>query len=183
MILSPLSIKDKNGVEYSFRTPTSDEAQTILESMADIAASSPYILSTPESFRSRSLDLQVKWIEDSCTSDTSIIIAVYFQNKIIGFCNGSGYKDIKRKHRASLGVSLHPDFRGLGLGKKLMEILLFEMKKFPQLKIIELDVMTKNTSALKLYEDLGFKTAGRLPNAFILTDGSVSDNLHMYLEV
>ncbi len=106
MIQSPVNIKDKNGSEYIFRTPKSDESQFILDSMVEIAASSSYILSTPESFRSRSLELQIKWIEDSEKSDVSVIIVAYDKSgKIIGFCNGSSYKDIKRKHIAALGVS------------------------------------------------------------------------------
>jgi ribosomal protein S18 acetylase RimI-like enzyme len=184
MIQSPINIKDKKGSEYIFRTPKSDEAQFILDSMVEIAASSPYILSTPESFRSRSLELQIKWIEDSEKSDVSVIIGAYDKSgKIIGFCNGSSYKDIKRKHRAALGVSIHPDCRGLGLGKKLMEVLIGNMKAFAGIKIIELDVMTDNLPAVKMYEGLGFQRGGIFPKAFILPDGKVVDNLTMYMEL
>lgn len=184
MIQLPTIIKDKKGTEFIFRTPRSNEAELILESMAEIAASSPYILSTPESFRSRSVELQIKWIEDSEKSDTSVIIGVYDKSgKIVGFCNGSSYKDIKRKHRASLGVSIHPDYRSLGLGKKLMEVLIDKMKTFSDIKMIELDVMTKNEQAVRIYQDLGFKKVGILPNAFILPNGEKIDNMHMYLDV
>ena len=105
MIQAPINIKDKSGSEFLFKSPKSDEAQFILDSMAEIAENSPYILSTPESFRSRNLEAQVKWIEDAEKSDTSIIIGVYDKSgHIVGFCNGSSYKDSKRKHRA-VGVA------------------------------------------------------------------------------
>lgn len=184
MIQAPINIKDKSGSEFIFRSPKSDEAQFILNSMAEIAESSPYILSTPESFRSRNVEAQSKWIEDAEKSNTSIIVGVYDKNgRIVGFCNGSSYKDIKRKHRAALGVSIHPACRGLGLGKMLMETLIGNMKKFDDIKIIELDVMTENIPAIKMYERLGFKRGGIFPKAFIFPDGKVIDNLTMYLEV
>lgn len=183
MILTPLKFTNKTNQTIELRSPHLSEAQNILDTMAEIAKTSPYILSTPETFKSRTEESQIKWIEDSLKSDSSIIIGVYHNKKLIGLCGGHSYKDIKRKHRASLGVSIHPDYRGMGLGKKLMDVLITEMKKFKDIKMIELDVMTINTPAVKLYESLGFKTAGRLPGAFRLLDGTVTDNLHMYLDV
>ena len=184
MIQSPITIKDKNGTEYVFKTPKSDEAQVILNSMAKIAVSSPYILSTPESFRAITLDSQIKWLEAAEKSDVAIIIGAYdLHGRIVGFCNGRSFTDVKRKHRAALGVSVHPEVRGLGLGKKLMEVLIQNMKSFSGIKIIELDVMTANIPAIKMYESLGFKRGGIFPKAFILPGEEVVDNLTMYMEV
>lgn len=184
MIQSPLHIKDKKGNEYIFRTPRVDEAQLILDTMAEIAASSPYILSMPETFRSMTVEAEQKWIADSEKSNSAIIIGVYdLKGRMIGMCSGHSYKDIKRKHRAVLGVSIHPDIRGLGLGKKLMEVLIGNMKQFANIKIIELDVMTVNLTAMKMYEGLGFKKGGIFPKAFILPTGEIVDNLTMYMEV
>ncbi len=184
MIQSAISIKLKNKMELSVRTPNSSEAQITIESMAVIAANSPYILSTPESFRAKNLDTQIKWLEESAQSDTSVIIAVYNQSGfIVGFCNARSYSDIKRKHRAALGISIHSEYRGHGLGKKLMEILIQNIKKFKDIKIIELDVMTENITAIKMYEKLGFKHGGIFPKAFLFQDEKFIDNLTMYLEV
>lgn len=184
MIQVPIVIKDNLGFEYTLRTPKSDEAKIILESITEIAVSSPYILSTPESFRQRTVESQVKWIEDAEKSDVAVIIGAYdLNNKIVGFCNGQSYKDIKRKHRAALGISIHPDYRQRGIGNILMEVLIANMKKFAGIKIIELDVMLQNLAAVKMYEKLGFKRAGIFPNAYILPTGEILDNLTMYMQV
>ena len=184
MVQSPIHVEDKNGFSFVFRTPNSDEAQVVLDAMAEIAASSPYILSTAESFRSIDLKEQVKWIESCAKSAVSVIIAVYESSgRLIGLCNGRCYSDPKRKHRAALGVSIHPNFRGQGLGKKLMEVLINNIKSFTGIKIIELDVMAENLPAIKMYESLGFKRGGLFPKAFILPDGRTIDNLTMYADV
>lgn len=180
---SSVIFKAKNGQEIEIRSPYENEAQLVLDMMVDVSAHSPYILSTPESFKQKTVESQIKWFKDCQESDASILLAVFNNGRIIGFCGGHSYKDIKRRHRAGLGVTLHPDFRGIGIGQKLMEVLLDNMKRFTGIQIIELDVMLNNQQALRLYEKLGFKKAGIFPKAFILPSGEVSDNLTMYLEV
>jgi ribosomal protein S18 acetylase RimI-like enzyme len=183
MIQEPVFYTAKNNQQFEIRTPREDEAQSSLEMMIEVAAHSPYILSTPEMFKQRTTETQVKWFQENATSESAVILAAYINGRMIGFCDGRSYKDIKRKHRASLGLTIHPDFRGCGLGKKMMEILLANMKRFSGIKIIELDVMLNNIPALKMYEGLGFKKAGVFPKAYVLPTGEVSDNLTMFLEV
>lgn len=183
MIQEKIYIDLKDGSQVELLSPPSSEAQPLLDAMIKIATHSPYILSTPESFKQKDLAGQVKWLEDSAASDFSIIIAAYDNQKIIGFCSGRSYSDVKRRHRAALGIALDPYFRGQGLGKKMMDLLITRMKNFSGIKIIELEVMINNLPAIKMYENLGFKKAGIFPQAFILANGEVSDNLTMYLEV
>lgn len=183
MLQSSILFSTHNGQQFEIRTPREDEAQTSLDMMVEVAAQSPYILSMPENFKQRAVENQIKWFKENAESDSAIILAAYHNNRMIGFSNGHSYKDIKRKHRAILGVSLRSEFRGLGIGHKLMEVLIANMKQFPGVKIIELDVMLINKKALRMYEKLGFKRAGIFPKAFILPTGEVSDNLSMYIEV
>jgi putative acetyltransferase len=181
--IGALNLKLKDGRQVQIRSPRGDEAQICLEAIIEIAANSPYILSTPESFQKQTVENQTKWIEDSAESDSAIVLAAYFEGQMIGLCDGRSYKDIKRKHRAALGISLHPDFRSGGLGRKLTEVLLENMKKFAGIKIIELDVMSTNSSAIRLYESLGFKKAGVFPKAYVLPSREVLDNISMYIEL
>lgn len=46
---------------------------------------------------------------------------------------------------------------------------------------LELGVFSDNSSALHLYQKLGFQEVGRMPNAFKLPDGSYSDEIMMVL--
>lgn len=183
MIVEKTIILAKNGKTFTVRTPRIEEAQASLEMITEVAASSPYILSTPEVFKKRSVESQEKWFNESAENDSALLLALYDQDRMIGFCDGRSYKDVKRKHRAGLGISLHPEYRGLGLGEKMMQVLIENMKKFKEVQIIELDVMLNNKTALNLYEKMGFKRAGVFPKAFILETGEISDNLSMYLEV
>lgn len=183
MIKAATEFTAKDGKTYVIKSPTEHEVEALREFMIEVAETSPYILSTPESFRQKKVESQIKWIQESAASDKSIIMALYEGDKMRGLCDAWSYPDIKRQHRASLGISLHPDTRGKGIGTHLMKVLIEAMKTFAGIKIIELDVMTNNKAALHMYEKMGFKHGGRFPNAYLLPTGEISDNLKMYLDV
>lgn len=66
------------------------------------------------------------------------------------------------------------------MGTQLSQILFSLM---PQLSIsqLELGVMAHNKRAISLYEKLGFRPYGTLPNASRLKNGEVLDEILMYL--
>jgi ribosomal protein S18 acetylase RimI-like enzyme len=65
----------------------------------------------------------------------------------------------------------------------MTEILLENMKKFAEVKVIELDVLSANAAAIKLYDHFGFKRAGTFPKAYILRSGNELDNISMHIDL
>lgn len=57
-------------------------------------------------------------------------------------------------------IAIHPDWRGRGLAKKLMETLLQEARQ-RGLVAVTLEVRPSNTAGQRLYRSLGFTVAGR----------------------
>jgi ribosomal protein S18 acetylase RimI-like enzyme len=70
-------------------------------------------------------------------------------------------------HSGRLGMGLLPPYRGLGIGRRLLESALVAAK-LRGLQRIELQVFASNTPAIKLYERAGFVHEGRRVNARIL---------------
>jgi ribosomal protein S18 acetylase RimI-like enzyme len=58
-------------------------------------------------------------------------------------------------------VIVHPDFRGRGLAKQLMQHIISFATSTYQLKAIDLHVWEKNYPAIRLYEELGFELQHR----------------------
>lgn len=56
----------------------------------------------------------------------------------------------------SLGIAVHPDFRGLGLGSAMMKFLHIAAR-IQGAKRIRLKVYPENSSAIRMYEGLGYK--------------------------
>jgi ribosomal protein S18 acetylase RimI-like enzyme len=75
--------------------------------------------------------------------------------------------DVGRRHLGYMWVS--PDYRGCGLGRKLVIAALHHLADDPVRKYAYLYVLTGNVRARGLYEDLGFRSIG--PPA-LLPDGS-----------
>ena len=60
-------------------------------------------------------------------------------------------------------VMTHPDRRGGGLARRLVEALVDDARR-AGVETVVLDVRGNNHGALRMYESLGFETYGRLPD-------------------
>ena len=63
-------------------------------------------------------------------------------------------------HSAGLGMMVHPDFWGQGIGSRLMEAVLDLADNWLNLKRVELEVNIDNPAAIRLYEKFGFVVEG-----------------------
>lgn len=74
-------------------------------------------------------------------------------------------KHIRLRHVVSFGVAVDINHSGKGIGKQL--ILFCQEYAFQWLTAgrLELEVFTSNSSAIKLYEKLGFEIEGKKKNA------------------
>lgn len=80
----------------------------------------------------------------------------------------------RRRHCASIGMAVHDDYQGRGVGSALMAAMVDLADKWLGLRRIELSVYTDNAPALHLYEKFGFAIEGTAP-AFALRDGAYID--------
>jgi putative acetyltransferase len=78
----------------------------------------------------------------------------------------------------SLGIAVHPDGQGMGLGWALLAALLDYADRWAQVLRIELHVYADNERAIRLYKSLGFEVEGCL-RGDSLRDGEYVDTLCM----
>ncbi len=183
MNFSSVKILTKKQKEITLRMINSSEAQLLLNSMIEIAETSPYILTNADYFRNTSIEFEIKWIEGYNSDPRSVLIIAESKDKIVGILDFKSYKNVKMFHRGIIGISLHHSVRGEGLAEKLFEKLFSEVQKISDLTIIELAVMSDNVPAFHLYKKVGFKEVGRIPNAFKLDDGKLCDDIQMTLNL
>jgi RimJ/RimL family protein N-acetyltransferase len=86
-----------------------------------------------------------------------------------------------KAHVGELGISVHKDYRDLGLGTEMMKLLIEESRKMG-LKIVLLNVFSGNDRAIHVYEKVGFKEVGRIPKA-IFKWGQYFDEIIMAIEL
>jgi ribosomal protein S18 acetylase RimI-like enzyme len=76
---------------------------------------------------------------------------------------------LKVRHIAHVvGMMLHPDARGRGLGRALLERCLELLRGVPDVELVTLNVTSTNAAAVALYRGAGFERYGRLLHAIKL---------------
>ena len=91
-------------------------------------------------------------------------------DKVIGWCDVRREFFPSRAHRGTLGMGLLPEWRGRGVGRRLLEATLAQARR-SGFKRIELDVHADNPRAIALYEKAGFVREG------IVRDASLIDSV------
>ena len=81
-----------------------------------------------------------------------------------------------------LTFCVHPKYQQLGIGRQLMDELLSSLTIFHCTRCY-LDVAENNTSAIKLYENFGFKVTGKRQNYYIDSKGETLSALLMTFDV
>lgn len=71
-------------------------------------------------------------------------------------------------------VATHPDHRGIGAGRVLMERMIDLADNWLQVQRLTLHVWTTNDRAIALYRSLGFAIEGTMPR-FVFLDGAYLD--------
>ncbi|HYV84124.1 MAG TPA: GNAT family N-acetyltransferase [Pyrinomonadaceae bacterium] len=84
----------------------------------------------------------------------------------------------RRKHVGAIGICVHADWQGKGLGTELMRAIVDLADNWLNLTRLELQVYTDNEAAIHLYERFGFEVEGTLrQHAF--RDGRYVDSTMM----
>lgn len=91
------------------------------------------------------------------------IIAKTTSDQIIGFGLVDFFEEPKKNHVSIVGTIVDKEFRGLGLGKKLLEYEIDISRKRKKNKI-RATVHEHNIESLKLHQSLGFEIEGKFVN-------------------
>jgi len=96
---------------------------------------------------------------ESVSPDDHLFVAVV-DGQVVGMA-GLQVGARKLRHTGSIGMMVHDQFQGRGIGRELLEMLLHLADNFLGLTRVELEVYPDNTRAIRLYESSGFEHEGR----------------------
>jgi len=123
---------------------------------------------------------EARIISDMARSDNSLFLVAESSGQIIGQLTLDGGKRRNVRHAATLGITVAREWRGQGIGRRLMEHAIEWARTGGVLTRIELHVFVRNTHAIRLYESCGFEHEGRRRRA-ARRDGVYVDDLVMSL--
>jgi ribosomal protein S18 acetylase RimI-like enzyme len=148
--------------------------QALYRTVAEVSGG---IIRTPD-------EITLDYVRDfwtHCQRDKGYSFVVVEAENIIAEIHTYGYGILAHRHiLTDLTVCVHPDHQGKGLGKQLFMHLLDTIKQHrPDILRVELWVREHNTSAIKLYESVGFAQEGRFPDMIWNTNGAFDTPIMM----
>lgn len=103
---------------------------------------------------------------------------IIYENEVKGWCDIIPKSIPEFSHVGVLGMGILPEYRGRGLGKKILDKTINHVKKINKLEKIELVVFESNINAIKLYKEFGFFEEGKRLKARKI-DGKYDNELLM----
>ena len=168
----------KSGKTCLLRLAEESDAETLLEYLKVTSGETPYMVREPEEVRA-SVEEEVEFIRKNRENPWALHLLAFADGVLAGSCSFAGNSErIRMRHRCTVGISLYREFWGMGIGTALMGEILAGAKAAGY-EQAELEVVSANAAAIRLYQKLGFEITGTLPWAFKYKDGSYADFLLM----
>lgn len=118
-----------------------------------------------------------------CQVQTIVHCLVNEENIVGGFYILHPNQIGRGAHIANATYAVSEEFRGYGLGRRLVEDSIWQAKEHGFCGFQFNAVVSTNEVAVKLYEQLGFKTVGMVPETFRLKDGTFADLKIMFMDL
>lgn len=166
-----------DGKEIIFRQPQAKDAADIVKLVGSFVAEKAMVGENKKPVLKEIKAMLLKRLKQIKKKEV-----VYLVVEVGGKVKGRAWVNIKdrdaQSHRGNLVIHLSCEIRGKGLGDKLLKAIIKEAKKTLKLKMITLEVMVANKSAINLYKKNGFKEYGRL-NKGLKHHGKLMDGILM----
>jgi len=136
----------------------------------------PWLLQTP--FTSELL-WQERFSKAPDPASPELVLLAFDGDRLVGSAGlHPAGAQARRRHAMMLGISVHPETQGRGVGSALMDALTRQADDWLGILRIELTVFVDNERAIRLYERFGFEHEGRL-RGFALREGRYVDAFTM----
>ena len=141
------------------REATASDASAVLHHLRQVLSQGPVDIPKLASEVMTTTAEEAELLESFADDPHSLFLVLEHKGQVVGNLDLKAYKRPALRHGAVLGMAIQQDFRGLGLGKTLIQQALAWARQ-TDLKRIELFVYTRNAPALALYRRCGFVVEG-----------------------
>ena len=146
----------KDGRVVVIHDATEDDLQAIIDLWNRVASEGKYLATEHVT------DFQHRWFAQTIKGKTGLWVVSKIDARIVGACNviprGLGGVN-KSRHVLTSGMAVLKEYRGIGIGKALMNYVI-NWAKTQNYEKISLSVFSTNAPALNLYQKFGFKIEG-----------------------
>ncbi|MDI6806188.1 MAG: GNAT family N-acetyltransferase [Candidatus Aenigmarchaeota archaeon] len=148
-----------NDEKVSFRCVKAEDTYGLLNHLNGLVKEKAFIGLNRVLTRREGIKFVEKLLESMKEGDVPLIIEV--NKKVVGWGDLRPGRH-SRSHVAEIILSIDKKYRKLGIGTRMIKLLI-EIAKSLKIKIISLTVVANNIAARNLYKKLGFKEVGKIP--------------------
>jgi len=176
------TITIKDGRECILRSGNSQDGQGALDNFIKAHTETDNLLTYPDEI-TFTAEEEGQFLQKKADSDNEVEILAVIDGRIIGT---AGIEQVspkfKLRHRCDFGISIEKDYWSLGVGRALTEACI-ECAKKAGYEQMELEVVSENDRAIRMYEKAGFVEYGRNPRDFKSRLTGYQEVVYMRLEL
>ena len=169
----------KDGRTALFRSPMEEDTEEMLRFIIKASGQTEFLLKYPEEYADFTVEMEKAFIMGARNAPDKAMIACVVEGKIAGNCLIAFQTGIKDRHRASVAIGLLKEYWNLGIGTKMFEEMIRLAEERGGVRQLELKFIEGNTRARALYEKMGFRITGVIPDAIRLKDGTFRNEYMM----
>lgn len=167
------------GTEIILRTAEVKDAESIIELKKSVVSEGLYMLREIDETDYSNED-EIRQIKNHYNNKGSLYIVAESDKKVIGILEFENGRLKRTRHAGMFTIFILENYRDSGIGKFLLNKLIFWAEKNSEIEKITLNVFSSNIRAIHLYEKCGFLEEGRCPEDMKLSDGTYIDSVLMY---
>lgn len=175
-----ITTKTINNKPVTLRLPQESDAKDLQQYVNQLSQERTFVSFQGEQM---SLEEEQEYLDEllkQMKEKKGLLLLAFTNDELIGNLS-LHLKERTEKHIGVLGISVKNGFRNLGLGTELLKQLLqLAKQELPDMEIVTLSVYANNDRAKHVYQKLGFKPYGSLPNGVKREEGYF-DHDYMYL--
>lgn len=169
-----------NNVKCIIRTGRLEDAEAILAIENAVISERDYLITLYEELSKTSVEQKREWTQGLLENKKETLLVAELNGQIVGWVAFYSHKRKRLSHTGSFTMMVRKKFRGMGIGKMLVKVLLEWSKKNPLIEKVSLGVFSTNYRAISLYKNMGFIEEGRKIKEFKLNDNEYIDDILMY---
>ncbi len=164
-------------IHVKFRYPRMSDTEEIMRYINAVTRETEFLRNNKRVTRKE----EAKWLRDTINA-MKTGKKIYIVAEINGRISGSGSVESMGgagSHVGILGIALREKYTNMGIGTRLIELLMNEAIKIG-IEVIKLSHYENNKRARHVYEKLGFRHAGVIPKARKSRNGKYHGEAIMY---
>ena len=176
--IAPRQVLLKTGQQATIRCASPEDAKAVVELSRHVAGELAYTVTEPD--EALNFEEMSDRIRDRYSHPARLLLlATDEHGEVVGELDCGAGSRRRIAHRARIGISVAKSYRGQGIGRALIQVMLDWATAHTTIEKVVLGVFAENQAAIALYERMGFALEGRRIREFKLGPGRYADDLIM----